>query len=994
MAETDVSNVTFLDVAVNALNKFYRSGNPASIKMVFPTAADSATDSTEEPVVFTVPKSVTRNLTSILLDSTEGAYFIQDMISDGTSVNEMLKQVSSVDAEGGDYQSKDMIQIIWEGANKPSDLDFYDSVNAVSEMCNQIAPETSSPEGSPDPDGTTLDNSLEFNAAEPNRITSPSLGALVFPSHSLSIATRNTDAVSIFMNAIPTIEMSRCVPYLSIKFVSAMPPAIKEQMSATTKELSILKFLRAGSDDNIKMGSPSTLPSKLAEGGDLLSISTPTTTDEELLAVGTAGMEIFTSPQTLINPDINAGVLDPMTPFMTLESLKVDVKGLGQALFANKVGSLSFILHDRSKMNLIAPLIAADMFAATYLIVDYGWSHPAGVDPEENPFAALINSMRDRATFNIVSTNFTIGNDGQVRLNMRLASRGVQEATSFPVTLGRYVPVAPIRALVESLIAREVAMIEGVPSDEQLKEIRVKFNISMDGVGSASVIPRGIFSSLMNAVKNTGEDRKKIVVDELTALLEGQIANAQDPTMVTELADKLERVIRKHSSDNPSPDPFYPLALHQKMTDSWGNPLPTGAEELGEHGNGTGWPDGSTTTPGFISLGKILMEYVGSPLAACGKFDEVQMIFYRFNVHAGAARFFDSVASFLIRAPELELSLMKFSESPGVSIMNFINELNDSIISKSANPNYGISIVGDAETAAEANADTGAVDLPQISDALSKNLEVIYAEGGGEPVFTPPRISVYLECLPRVIPSDGTSPKKIEESQNVLRVHVYDARSTPSVSELFLLRAMNSSEIAARIGGSVSSPVTRPFRPFGTNIGILDKALKEEYIKQTGESDDGTVASFTGIRSSGDIKNVIKQTVPSITFGSGFSAIKSLNMSSTTSGDVQQVLLLNAIEPSPLADTSGNEKSSGIEDVIVIPASAGLTTFGCPLFTYGQHFFVDVGTGTTADNMYYVTGISHTLSPGQFDTKVDLTFADSGTVNSFRKKIESIITEP
>ena len=69
-----------------------------------------------------------------------------------------------------------------------------------------------------------------------------------------------------------------------------------------------------------------------------------------------------------------------------------------------------------------------------------------------------------------------------------------------------------------------------------------------------------------------------------------------------------------------------------------------------------------------------------------------------------------------------------------------------------------------------------------------------------------------------------------------------------------------------------------------------------------------------------------------------------------------------------------------------------MTLLGCPLFEYGQHFFVDMGTGTTVDNMYYVTGISHNLSPGQFETSLTLGYSGSGTIRNFRSILEA--TQP
>jgi hypothetical protein len=42
-----------------------------------------------------------------------------------------------------------------------------------------------------------------------------------------------------------------------------------------------------------------------------------------------------------------------------------------------------------------------------------------------------------------------------------------------------------------------------------------------------------------------------------------------------------------------------------------------------------------------------------------------------------------------------------------------------------------------------------------------------------------------------------------------------------------------------------------------------------------------------------------------------------------------------------------------------------------------QQYFVDLGTGTTVDNLYNITGLTHNISPGNFQTEIKLTFSDA-----------------
>ena len=120
----------------------------------------------------------------------------------------------------------------------------------------------------------------------------------------------------------------------------------------------------------------------------------------------------------------------------------------------------------------------------------------------------------------------------------------------------------------------------------------------------------------------------------------------------------------------------------------------------------------------------------------------------------------------------------------------------------------------------------------------------------------------------------------------------------------------------------------------------------------------------------------------------GYSSVVSLT--ANTRGAAANALLLRAITA---GDSAGENITSPIDDVKVIPASLSVTTFGCPLIEYGQQYFMDLQTGTTADNLYAVTNITHTLGAGKFDTSFSMTFCSNGTVDSFRTTLAKALTK-
>jgi hypothetical protein len=77
----------------------------------------------------------------------------------------------------------------------------------------------------------------------------------------------------------------------------------------------------------------------------------------------------------------------------------------------------------------------------------------------------------------------------------------------------------------------------------------------------------------------------------------------------------------------------------------------------------------------------------------------------------------------------------------------------------------------------------------------------------------------------------------------------------------------------------------------------------------------------------------------------------------------------------------------------VIPAALTMKTLGCPLLNYSQRFFVDFNTGTTLDNIYGISGLTHALSPGKFDSSLTMAFFDAyGSYESARTNLAGLVT--
>ena len=171
-------------------------------------------------------------------------------------------------------------------------------------------------------------------------------------------------------------------------------------------------------------------------------------------------MEIFTSPQTLINaneqnfsPDNQdtttlraVPVLNKFAPAASLKNFSVGIKGT-TGLMSYKSGELSFVIHDRSRMSEFADFIKPDLYGGSEILIEYGYAHPhantnSGPD---NPYAVLLNEMRVKEKYGIVNSSFTFDDSGQVIVTLKIAMRGGIESRSENIAAGEV--SGPIRDL-------------------------------------------------------------------------------------------------------------------------------------------------------------------------------------------------------------------------------------------------------------------------------------------------------------------------------------------------------------------------------------------------------------------------------------------------------------------------------------------------------------------------------------------------------------------
>jgi len=89
------------------------------------------------------------------------------------------------------------------------------------------------------------------------------------------------------------------------------------------------------------------------------------------------------------------------------------------------------------------------------------------------------------------------------------------------------------------------------------------------------------------------------------------------------------------------------------------------------------------------------------------------------------------------------------------------------------------------------------------------------------------------------------------------------------------------------------------------------------------------------------------------------------------------------------AITPNGENSGGLP-MQIIPTQLSMDCVGNPLLNFMQTYFIDFQTGTTADNLYAITGVEHKFTQGDFSTSV--TFVPSDAWGTYRSLISTVGT--
>ncbi len=791
----------------------------------------------------------------------------------------------------------------------------------------------------------TQDTDLEKVLGEKN---ANKLAIIMMKDINLLPAGRDNNAVTLFMNSIPTLEFSKCVPYLDIKIsVGRSPLSNKKQVQA----LSLAKFLE-GSFNASKNSGDEILTLALGDNPG----------DQNKSSTTISGMELFTTPQTLVNA--NGGftratsVIDKFRPFLTIEEFRAEISP-HVGFFAYYTADLNLILHDRSRLADIADFIRPDLYSNTEMLIEYGWSHPDKSDA--NVYGRLLNNMRLKHKFRVVNSSFNFTKGGQVKLKLKLATKGASDMLINLITDGDEVMAAAdavrkIQQKISDLRNRVEQRKQGI------KEVRGQQSLFSMAEDLSSVLTlsgeqRKQLNTLVGRRRNGKESNEiKQLKNELQELFgpgtRGRNGKAQD--FLNSLTGVIEKRIKNVIQNPDLEDPMLDLDTLATRLDS------SIKKELNK-----------SKKKNYVSLSKLISIFVGVPLAQSANYTDVQLLFYPFNEKAGAAANLN-IGSFAINVNELRRALNAIARARRgirVPLREFIQFVFNNFIDDMGSINYGLK--GLYNTEIDERTGTRKLLSKKFDDPTKMlNEQEIRISNIHDGIFRMPVIDVLIETVPGAVVDTGDI-EAIKNEQTILKIHFFDKTATryAALGDRYKMERDNSLQtLGDRIQQLTDDSAFKTYNDF------INAMSKENLITKVNNASPGSEKLYEVAGGTAGVKKFITDSMPTITYGTNNSAIINASFRTIQEALLSTIHMIRAGDAGPLSPTG---LSPGNLPLQTLPATVSMETWGCPLVYYMQQFFIDFKTNTTIDNIYGVNKFVHTISQGKFKSSWELVPLDA-----------------
>lgn len=830
-----------------------------------------------------------------------------------------------------------------------------------------------------------FNSSSKFNKKieDPN-LGNPNFSVILYDNITTKFASAQNNELKFFFNGMNNIDLASLYPYVNVIFEL---PSL-QNYGITTKDSTI-------STNRFLFGSNSEQKSKVYDKFDNVN-SYYSNNDETSKKTNTLNMSMFTSPNTLNNfnekylgylenkKDIvnrKNSVLDITKPFGTIKSIDIQEKSTTSSpLKPFRTASMKLTIHDRSRVPDIIHFFSPAYYSnqTCRVNVEYGWNHLQS-DVDSNIKAQIIDSLKVVDNFIIKSATTSSNDSGGVDVNLELYTHKVLEQrillkTEFAgitnIINGEFKKINiaiqninninkkndnQIRYsfLTEEKIGDVSAYFKNRPTFEssRINEIINILSINTEIINKDTISSKffGLFDFVPKTKDNNSEEKKAALENlnefEIQNLLFLLLLGDNNPFKV--ITEQLERI--KKILQNKNPDVLQQLTCKTQDDPYFNKDLKNKLKEV---------LNVEVDNNEFITFGKLMTGLIGNYVVPqTGEFDEIQIVFNTVNDKSGLMRN-KSISSFLINKQDLidllNQEIMNSKKNYTFTVESFIKlVIRRFIYVESKQIGYGLSGIENKE---------------DKNKSRIERLQKIFGKDADESYFKKPSIDFKVQYINPMRKNKFFS--KVQKNKRVYKIIFYDKvdSSLNSILTNFLNVSLQAQSVV-KINDVIRNVIKNKDNTNNDDIRALIQVIGKDNIKKI-DDNKKLVLSIPELEG---IKKRIKRKLPAITVGSQNSPVTKASFNTKTSGQIGTLKMLE------------NDKSYTISGVrfdneLPMPsmhADVDISTIGCPIASVGNMVFVDFLTNTSIDNSYFITGVSHSISQGKFESNIKLSFKDA-----------------
>lgn len=837
-------------------------------------------------------------------------------------------------------------------------------------------------------------------------------------SPTISPAVRNAQIVSLFMNTIPSHIMSLAVPKIEIQFDF-------NRISKEDKDPKLypgnLKFL-VGAKSHSSLG---TFDKLIHKGQGALEDTSAKMFNDIFVA---SQMMVNMNDVRLPTSERYNQVIDPTRPLASLESLSVNVSPT-RGFMTNKVVTMTMKLHDRSRLAELADLVKPDNYPLTTVWLGYGWSFPDYIDNVgSRGYGELIRKMYSpREAYGIKNSSFSFTDNGEVTINLDLFTKGYMQCQGFKITSG------DANSHLGDGKTKSVHMVMQ-QIQQMIKTIRVvrdELNLRpISGVDSKEIRAYQLLDAAENnsIPEMSGTDFMK-AFDELKKLLSqympktksggGKDSNVEDYDLREKSGELLKIVNDMYNKPKPADkkvtfkggtstliknalekqfsialsghDPYLPTEKTSWFNGNGGNGKHPFVDTIKNYDKNKMEyysakqkkmeGEASETLKDFlspkmklVSFAKIITTFIAAPLISTGA--EVQCIFHMFNNQAGNAANCN-IGEFPVEVPivlDNYRSVVMETGDANVTLEQFLQIVIASSVNDPRGIGYGMREFYEPYKSTDKSAEL----KKNKENAYETTVRNLSKKLGG---YRPPQVVVEIETVNK----KKTDDKRSNELSEITRIHFYDKQLNPYKDAEVILRAKDGNGLymvpSKEYENSISEYSSLVAAASQTKGIAAEQIMRQNETRLEGgasaleKSNDAPGGTLRGA-SPEAFKEIVSRSMPTIKYGTSNTAILSANLSTKSEDRMATTFMISSMKGG--RGSAVNPNGSGVAGIplMTIPAQLELNTLGCPLLYPVQQYFIDFSSGTTIDNIYTITRLSHNFQPGQFNSSITFTFTD------------------